>query len=177
MRASLLVASFFLLLTLPGFADPTVPELMGQAQKAYIARDYDTAAELFNQVIELDPHNTLAIQYLRKIHLAQAGMPSVAKDPIKEVVIPQIGFKDATFSSALDFFKAAAAKQGVTVSFVAQLPEPQMERKVTLNLSQIPFLDALRYLCELDNAVFKQEPYAIVITPVPADASPAPAAQ
>jgi hypothetical protein len=52
-----------------------------------------------------------------------------------------------------------------------------MERKVTLNLSQIPFLDALRYLCELDNAVFKQEPYAIVITPVPADASPAPAAQ
>jgi tetratricopeptide (TPR) repeat protein len=169
MRASLLVASFFIFLTGPGFADPTVPELMGQAQKAYIARDYQTATELFNQVIEIDPHNTLAIQYLRKIHLAQAGMPNVAKDPVKELVIPQIDFKDATFSSALDFFKTAAAKQGVTVSFVAQLPEPQMEHRVTLNLSQIPFLDALRYLCGLDNAVFKQEPYAIVITPVPAN--------
>jgi hypothetical protein len=177
MRASLLIASFSLLLTLPDFADPTVPELMGQAQKAYIARDYETASELFNEVLQTDPHNTLAIQYLRNIHIAQAGMPKVAKDPIKELVIPQIDFKDATFSSALDFFKAAAAKQGVTVSFVPNLPEPQLEYKVTLNLSQIPFLDALRYLCELDHAVFKQEPFAIVITPAPIDAPPAPAAQ
>jgi hypothetical protein len=177
MRASLLVALFFLLLPVAGFADPTVPELMGQAQKAYIARDYETASELFNEVLQLDAHNTLAIQYLRNIRIAQAGMPKVAADPIKELVIPQIDFKDATFSSALEFFKVAAAKQGVTVSFVPNLPEPQMEHKVTLNLSQIPFLDALRYLCELDNAAFKQEPYAILITPAPAGASPAPPAQ
>ena len=58
-----------------GFADPTEPELMGQAQKAYVARDYETAKELFNEVLEIDPHNTLAIQYLRNIHLAEAGMP------------------------------------------------------------------------------------------------------
>jgi hypothetical protein len=171
MRASLLVASVFVILPRLGLADPTVPQLMGDAQRAYLARDYQTATELFNQVLEIDPHNTLAIQYLRNIHLAQAGMPNVAKDPIKENKLPKIEFKDATF------FKEQAAKQGVTVSFVAQLPEPQLEHRVTLSLSNIPFLDALRYLCEQNNAVSTQEPYAIVIKPVPADASPAPAGQ
>jgi hypothetical protein len=177
MRASLLVASVFVILPRLGLADPTVPQLMGDAQRAYLARDYQTATELFNQVLEIDPHNTLAIQYLRNIHLAQAGMPNVAKDPIKDLMLPKIEFKDATFTSALDFFKEQAAKQGVTVSFVAQLPEPQLEHRVTLSLSNIPFLDALRYLCEQNNAVSTQEPYAIVIKPVPADASPAPAGQ
>ncbi len=150
---------------------------MGQAQKAYVARDYETAKDVFNEVLQMDPHNTLAIQYLRNIHLAEAGMPNVAKNPIHDLMLPKIEFKDATFSSALAFFKEQAAKQGVTVSFVAQLPPPQMERMVTLSLSNIPFLDALRYLCELNNAVFKEEPYAIVITPTPADASPAPVTQ
>jgi hypothetical protein len=152
------------LLVLPviGLADATIPELMGQAQKAYVAQDYTTAKELFNEVLEADPHNTLAIQYLRNIHLAEASQPVAPKDPLKGLVIPQIEFKD---------------KQGVSVSFVPQMPAAQMERTVTLSLSNIPFLDALRYLCEQDNAVFKVDPYAIVITPVPADAGPAPAAQ
>jgi hypothetical protein len=167
------------LLVLPviGLADSTIPELMGQAQKAYVAQDYTTAQELFNEVLEADPHNTLAIQYLRNIHLAEASQPVAPKDPLKGLVIPQIEFKDATFAAALDFFKKAADKQGVSVSFVPQMPAAQMERTVTLSLSNIPFLDALRYLCEQDNAVFKVDPYAIVITPVPADAGPAPAAQ
>jgi hypothetical protein len=150
---------------------------MGQAQRAYVARDYQTATELFNEVLEMDPHNTLAIQFLRNVHLDEAGMPKPGKDPIKELVLPKIEFKDATFSTALDFFKQQAAKQSVNVSFVAQLPAPQMEHAVTLSLSNIPFLDALRYLCELNNAVFKVDPYAIVIMPAPADASPAPVSQ
>jgi hypothetical protein len=48
-----------------------------------------------------------------------------------------------------------------------------MEHTVTLSLSHIPFLDALRYLCEQNNAVYKVEPYAIVIMTVPAEGAPA----
>jgi hypothetical protein len=178
MRASLLVALLCTLVPVLAIADPTVPQLMAQGQRAYIAGDYDTAKGLFAQVLEINPQNTVAIQFLRNIRLAQAGVAATpAPDPIKDLVIPKIQFKDATFSSALDFFKQAAAKQSVTVSFVPNLPAPQMEKMVTLNLAQIPFLDALRYLCELNNAVFKVEPYAIVITPVPADASSAAAPQ
>ena len=148
---------------------------MGQGTRAYVAGDYATATQLFTQVLETDPQNTLAIQYLRKIRAANAGAQP-AKDPIKALVLPKIDFKNATFSVALDFFKQEAAKQGVNVSFVPQLPPDLMNHQITLSLGQIPFLDALGYLCQLDNATYKVERYAIVIMPAPAAGS-SPAAQ
>lgn len=159
-------------------ADPTVPQLMNQAQRSYLGGDYDTAKELFNEVLEIEPNNTLAIQYLRNIRIREAALAPTNHDPLKGLILPSIQLKNATFSAALDFFKYQAAKQSVNVSFVAQLPEIQMERTVTLSLTQIPFLDALRYLCELDNADYRVDPYAIVIVPASAaGASPSSAAQ
>jgi len=181
MRATLLVALLLTLLPVVTQADDSIPTLMGQAQKAYIAGDYDTAKDLFNEVIQIQPTNTLAIQFLRAIRQRQAGLPaSTTKDPLKELIISRIDFKDATFSAALDFLKQKAADQSVTVSFVSQLPAPQMQHTVTLALTNIPFLDALHYLCQLNNATFNVERYAIVIMPAGAAAdaaSPAPAAQ
>ena len=174
MRASLLVALVSLLPVL-ALADPTVPNLMAQGQRAFGAGDYETAKESFNEVIKMDPHNALAIQSLRNIRLREAGItPAPAKDPLKSLVLPKVELKDATFSAALDFFKHEAAAQSVTVSFVSQLPAVQMDHTVTLSLSQVPFLDALRYLCTLNDAVYKVERYAIVIKPVSAASSPVP---
>jgi hypothetical protein len=170
-----LFAALVLLPTLAVAADSSVPALMGEAQRAYAAGDYNTAKDLFGQVLQVDPHNTMAINFLRSIRLSQGVHPPVANDPLKAVIIPKIEFKDATFSSALDFMKAAAAKQSVSVSFVSQLPKPQMDHTVTLSLSQIPFLDGLHYLCALNDADYKVERYAIVIIPAAA-ASPAPSA-
>jgi thioredoxin-like negative regulator of GroEL len=172
MRAPLLVA-LITLLPLLALADPTEPELMAQAQRAYIAGDYDTAVQLFGQVVEMDPQNTLAIQYLRRIKIALEAQGTPAQSAIGQIVLPKIDLRDATFSAALDFFKQEAAKQGATVSFVPQLPAAQMEAKITLNLTQIPFLDALTYLCQLNSATYKVETYAIVILPAPA-ATPVP---
>jgi len=174
MRASLLVA----LLSLPllALADSTEPQLMTEGQRAFAAGDYSTAKDVFTQVLEMDSKNTLAIQFLRKIRLAEAGVAATpAEDPLQALIIPQIAFKDATIGSALDFLKQEAAKQSVTVSFVVQLPPDQAAgQHVTLNLTQVPFLTALHYLCQLAGLSYKQEPYAIVISPAGADASPAP---
>jgi hypothetical protein len=177
MRAALLAALLCALLPAAALADDTVATLMGQAQRAFVAGDYDTARELFGEVIQLDPQNTVAIQFLRTIRARQAGQPAAPKNPFDALVLSKVDIKDATFSSALDFFKQKAADQSVTVSFVPQLPEAQMEHTVTLNLSNIPFLDALRYLCQLNDATYKVEPYAIVIKPASADSSPDPGAQ
>jgi hypothetical protein len=161
----------------PAAADPTVATLMAQAQRAYVAADYDTAKDLFGQVVELDPQNTMAIRFLRAIRARQAGKPSPPPSPFESLVLAKVELREATFSSALDFFKQKAADQSVTVSFVPQLPPAQMAHTVSLSLSKIPFLDALRYLCQLNNASYKVEPYAIVIVPVsdtPAPESAAP---
>jgi tetratricopeptide (TPR) repeat protein len=173
MRFFLLAA---LLAPVLAIADPTVPGLMRQAQQSYLARDYETATQLFNEVLEVDPQNTLAIQYLHNIRIAQA-ISAPVKDPLESLMIPHIQFKEATFSAALDFFKEAAARQSVNVSFVSQLPAAQMVHSVTLDLTNIPFLSALHYLCQLNNAAFDQERYAIVIKPNPDGLSGAPAAQ
>lgn len=179
MRSSLLIPVLCAVLPALAFADtPAVASLMAQAQRAYIAGDFDTAKDVFNQVLQVDPHNTLAIQYLRNIRLREAGMsPTPAKNPLEQLILPQVEFKDATFSVALDFFKTAALKQGVTVSFVSQLPQPQMDHQITLSLAQIPFLDALRYACDLDHAIYKIERYAIVIMPNGEAPVPSPGAQ
>ncbi len=169
MRGSLLIALFCALLPVLAFADPDVPALMNQAQRAYLAGDYPTATDLFNQVLEADPNNTLATQYLRKIKLADAGVPQdKKKSAIEGVMIPKIEFKQASFSSALDFLKQQAAAQSVAVSFVSELPPAQSQQQITLSLTEIPFLEALKYLCQLDGATYKVEQYAIVITPAPA---------
>ena len=164
MRASLLAASLCLL-PLLAVADPTVPQLMAQGQRAYIAGDYETAKEAFGEVLEIDLHNVLAVQFLRKIRLGQAAMGSPTPKPIDSLLIPKINFTNATFTSALDYLKQAAAKQNVTVSFVPQLPPAQLNRTITLNLDNIPFYDALTYLCKLDGATYKVDPYAIEILP------------
>ena len=170
MRASLLAAVFSLVVPAMAFADATEAQLMGQAQRAYLAADYDTARDLFTQVVELDPQNNVAIQFLRRIRIMQAGQaPTPGQDPLKQLVLPKISLNNASFSAALDFLKQAAAKQSVNVSFVPQLPEAQLQHPITLSLGQIPFLDALTYVCQLDGAVYKIDPYAIVITPKPAD--------
>ena len=140
MRAVLLVALLVPLLSLGVLADDSIPTLMSQAQRAYVASDYDTAKTLFNEVLEVQPTNTMAIQFLRAIRQRQAGMPSApAKAPMKGLILAKIDFKDATFSTALDSFRQEAAEQGVTVSFVTQLPAAQMEHTVTLNLSKSRF--------------------------------------
>jgi len=170
MRASLLAVVFSLVVPALVLADGTEPQLMAQAQRAYLAGDYDTAKDLFAQVIELDPQNNVAIQFLRRIRLAQAGQaPTPAQDPLKQLVLPKVSLNNASFASALDFLKQQAAKQSVNVSFVPQLPDAQLQHPITLSLGEIPFLDALNYVCQLDGAVYKIDPYAIVITPKPAD--------
>jgi hypothetical protein len=174
MRVFLRIASLCTFLAAVAMADPTEPQLMAQAQQAYLGGDYDTAVQLFTQVLELDPQNTLAIQYMRIIRVKLHGAQST-KNPLKGLIIPRIDFRNATFSAALDFFRQEAAKQSVNVSFVPQLPPEQLNKPVTLSLSQIPFLDALNYLCQLDDATYRVEQYAIVILPAAAAGTSQPA--
>ena len=174
MRSLLLAAWFSLLIPALALADTPVPQLMGEAQRAFITGDYDTAKDLFNQVLEADPQNTLAIQFLHRINVAQAGAQATpAADLLEKMVIPVLSFKNATFTAALDLLKQQAVAQGITVSFVPQLPESQMNKTVTLSLSEIPFMEALRYICSMNNAAYKVEPYAIVILPAAVTAAPA----
>ena len=149
-------------------------QLSSEAQRAYVAGDIDTAKAKFKLALQIDPQNVAARNYLRIIQTqeAKAGGGAELEKKLRPLIVP-VKFQDATFSSALEYLRQQAAKQSVPVSFVSQLPQEMMEHKVTLNLTNTPFLEALRYLCELNGAKARMEKYAIVIKKAGGDEPPA----
>jgi len=164
---SILLAGLLLVSCNGAFAQSS-QQLSNEAQRAYLSGDVDTAKQKFKMLLEIDPSNTLARNYLRMIDASENkdGGGQMEKQ-LKNLVLPKVEFREATFGSALEYMRKLAAKQSdgkVNVSFVVQLP-PDFEetRKVTLNVGPIPFSEALRYLCDLAGVDFKVEKFAIII--------------
>lgn len=147
-------------------------QLASEAQRSYLGGDLEAAKLKFKQALEIDPSNITAKNYLRMIAVqeAKAGGGAPLERKLRSLVLPAVKFRDATFSAALESLKQQAALQAVAVSFVTQLPPEMMAKLVTLNLSNVPFTEALRYLCELNGAKFVVEKFAILITPASAAA-------
>lgn len=149
-----------------------VQRLLSEAQTAMIRGDLETAKRSFQIVYQLDPKNAVAIGGLRQIAVQEAksgGGASIEKQ-FAQVILPQVQFKEATFTEALDFLKkkvteASGGKQ--TANFVVQ-PGIDQNAKVTLSLTNVPFTEALRYMAELVSAKAEYQKYAIVIRPAAA---------
>jgi len=159
-------------------------DTLSDAQRAYLRGDMDTAKQLFKIELELDPHNVTAINYMRMINTQEKsnGETSALREKqLAALILPHVELNEATLGTALDYLKQSAARQGVTdVSFVVQAPQDVVDsKKVTLNLSKIPFTEVMRYMGELTGFKFAIEKYAIVVKPdavtVVTSASPVPA--
>lgn len=172
-----LVGSLSLALVGASMAAENVQKLLTEGQTAYMRGDVDTAKANFEMVRQLDPRNQTAIAFLRRIQVEQAGkgQAGVQEKKLAEVVIPKIEFKDATLREALDFLRKKVNEMpGNTqpVNFVLKLTEEQAAAsKITLNLSGIPFTEALRYIGELVGVTFEYDKYAILVKPATARAS------
>jgi len=151
--------------------DPQVQDLITQGRAAYMKGDLDTAKADFEMVYQIDSRNTVAIGFLQRIKIDQKNKPKyVPMDrQLATLVIPQIQFREATLGSALDYLKKAADRQSggkIAVNFVVQLPPEQVNTQVvTLNLSNVPFTDALKYLGTVASLDFVYDKYAIIVKP------------
>jgi hypothetical protein len=165
MKNSLLIVFGLILFSTAACFAQTTQQLYNEAQRAYLAGDVDTAKEKFKLVLEMDPKNVGAQGYLRTILTREkmSGGGELQKQ-LQGLILPKVEFRDATFGAALDYLKQQAAKQSVQVSIVSQLPaEFSQTQKATLNLANVPFTEALRYLCEQGNATFQIQKYAVVV--------------
>ena len=143
-------------------------QLFTEAQRSYLSGDAESAKMKFQTVIELDPSNTAAKNYLRMIASQEKkDGTGVLEKQLNSLVLVKVDFKDATFGSALEYLKQQAAKQSegkIKVNFVVLLPPEFVEtQKVSLNLANIPFPQALHYLGELAGVDFKIENYAVSV--------------
>ena len=147
-----------------------VQDFLTAAQVAYQKGDIATAKRNFEMVNRMDPRNAVAIGFLKQIAAGakkESGGEAVEKS-LASLIIPKIEFKEATLGSALDFMKKKAneisgGKQAV--NFVVQPGIDQAGTPVTLNLRDIPFTEALRYVGELANISFEYQKYAVVVRP------------
>ena len=156
---------------------PEIQDLLTKGQTAYMKGDIETAKAAFEMVYQMDSRNTTAIGFLKRIQIDLKNKPKyVPMDrQLVTLVIPQIMFREATLGSALDYLKKAADRQSegkVGVNFVVQLPAEQVNtQQVTLNLSNVPFTEALKYLGTVASLDFVYDKYAIIVKPK-ADAAP-----
>jgi len=177
MKPLAILALALLLLCSKGANAQSSQQLFNEAQRAYVSGDVETAKEKFKTVLELDPSNTIAQNYMRMITSQEKkDNGEQMEKKLKTLILPKVDFRDATFGSALEYMRQAASKQTegkVHVSFVVQLPSEFTEtQKVTLNLANIPFTEALHYLCDLGGVDYKIEKYAIIVKRKAAAAAP-----
>lgn len=151
-----------------------VSKILSEAQTAMIRGDLATAKRNFQIVYQLDPRNAVAIGGLRQIAVQEAkggGSGNIEKQ-FAQVILPNVQFKDATLTEALEFLKkkvtdASGGKQ--TANFVVK-PGVDPAAKLTLSLTNVPVTEALRYVGELVSAKIDYQKYAIVIAPAGAAA-------
>jgi hypothetical protein len=145
-------------------------KLLTEGQTALLRGDTATAKLYFQKVNQADPRNPVAIGYLRQIAVEEAKNTGAGGQEarLKQLVIPEVQLKEATFGSALDALKkkvadASGGKQ--SINFVVQLSPEQQNTPVTLSLTGVPFTEVLRYVAEQVGAKVEYQKFAIVIKP------------
>lgn len=153
-------------------------QLLTEGQTAWVRGDIATAKRNFQLVYQADPRNPTAIGYLRQIAAYEKKNPgSVTTESLyKDIIIPRLEFREATLGAALDFMKkkvADASGGKKSVNFVLQLAPEQQNAPVSLNLTNIPFTEALRYIADSVGAKVDYQKFAVVIRSTSGGAAPA----
>lgn len=85
------------------------------------------------------------------------------------VILPRVSFRDADFVSVLKYLKRKAEQESngtLKMPFILDLPADFKPRyELTLDVSTVPYGEALRYVAELAGVRFSQENGAIVVRP------------
>ena len=102
---------------------------------------------------------------------------------LERIIIPKLELKEATIREAVDYLKRKSIEldtespeneRGVMIVLKTEdapnIPglEPAGSR-ITVSLSNIPLIEALRYVTNLSNLKFKVEPYAVSVVPLSAN--------
>ena len=86
---------------------------------------------------------------------------------LEKIIIPKIELREATLTEALDFLRAKAKEldpEKIGVNLVVK-PGTTSDARITVSLSNIPLVEALRYFTGLADLEYEVQPNAIVIQP------------
>ena len=144
-------------------------EMQAEAVRAFQAGDFTTAKSLFQSLLEIDPKNPAARNYLRAIALREGGGPGLEAS-LKNITIPAVDFRDVTVREAVAFVaqkvqEISEGKQSVNVVWMVP-PEMTEGTRVTLSLRNVPASEVLRYIGDASNLRFTYDARALKIRPM-----------
>lgn len=93
---------------------------------------------------------------------------------MQELVFPQIQFSGASIEEAVEFLRVKSkdidvnepdpAKKGINI--ILKAGDAPITASISLDLRDVPMVEALRYVTELAGMKYKVEPYAVLIVPI-----------
>ncbi len=144
-------------------------EIQSEAVRAFQAGDFATAKSLFQSLLEIDPKNPAARNYLRAIALRESGGPGLEAS-LRNINIPAVDFRDVTVREAVAFValkvqEISAGKRSVNVVWMVP-PEATEGTRITLSLRNVPASEVLRYIGDASNLHFTYDAHALKIRPM-----------
>ncbi len=127
---------------------------------------------------------------------ADSSGQTMVQSKMNRIIIPKLDLRDATIYEAVDFLQKKSvdldvlepdpSRRGVNIvlklddgraanGFIPPLEDPNGngpgEARITVSLTNIPLIEALKYVTALANLKFKVDPYAVTIVPQGVDAT------
>jgi beta-lactamase regulating signal transducer with metallopeptidase domain len=107
-------------------------------------------------------------------------VPGSIEEKLNRIIIPKIEYKDATIPGAIDFLRQQSiqldtaepdpSRRGVKITLAPGTPTRQT--RLTLTLTNIPLLEALKFLCQLANLKMAIGADGVLIRPPDAPTPP-----
>lgn len=154
---------------------PATPRQMAdayyaQGMAAEKAGDVAAAGEAFGAALRVNPQHANARYRLGQLRLNAASIAARGREnKIGGVMIPEIILDEATVSETIEHLGKLIERQseGETApNFVVQDPKGLLrERKITLQLKNVPASAVLQYVTTQANAKIRYDEHAVVIEP------------
>ena len=102
--------------------------------------------------------------------IKQTEAQKVLEQKLKEIVIPDLSFRQADVQGALTFLRVRSKeldpeKNGVNILSAFPAGDSSAQLSLTLELRNVSLYDALRYCCEAAGITMRIDDNAVVLTP------------
>lgn len=147
-----------------------------QSYKAGLAAvekgDQAAAKTAFEHALKLNPSHANARFHLLQLRGAGGRMAAKAREiKLQKVVLATVQFDDVSLQEALeaiDLLVRKATKEQFSPNFVVQDSTGELaEKKVTLQLKNVPAHMVLKYTLDLTQSAARYDEHAILIHPLP----------
>lgn len=147
-----------------------------------IARKYDISAERLRLVNRLPgSHLTVGDRLLIPVRV-KPELPSwerpgeLGDSPARRkaavIILPSVNFRDLPLGDALEFLQEQSVEhdkespeQEKGIDLILTGADDLIDTRITLKLTNVPLIEALRYTAELANAALQYDGHAVVISP------------